>query len=65
MNLMIGLITPPFGMALFVVAKVGDISFRELATTIWPFVVALIVVLMICTYWPWIVMVLPNTLLGP
>jgi TRAP-type C4-dicarboxylate transport system permease large subunit len=52
-------------MALFVVAKVGDISFRELATTIWPFVVALIVVLMICTYWPWIVMVLPNTLLGP
>lgn len=64
MNLMIGLITPPFGMALFVVAKVGDISFRELATTIWPFVVALIVVLMICTYWPWIVMVLPNTLLG-
>lgn len=65
MNLMIGLITPPFGMALYVVAKVGDISFRELATTIWPFVVALIVVLMICTYWPWIVMVLPNTLLGP
>jgi tripartite ATP-independent transporter DctM subunit len=65
MNLMIGLITPPFGMALFVVAKVGDISFRELATTIWPFVLALIVVLMICTYWPWIVMVLPNTLLGP
>jgi C4-dicarboxylate transporter DctM subunit len=64
MNLMIGLITPPFGMALFVVAKVGDISFRELASTIWPFVVALIVVLMICTYWPWIVMVLPNTFLG-
>lgn len=65
MNLMIGLITPPFGMALFVVAKVGDIPFRELATAIWPFVVALIVVLMICTYWPWIVMVLPNALLGP
>jgi tripartite ATP-independent transporter DctM subunit len=65
MNLMIGLITPPFGMALFVVAKVGNIPFRELAITIWPFVVALIVVLMICTYWPWIVMVLPNTFLGP
>jgi tripartite ATP-independent transporter DctM subunit len=64
MNLMIGLITPPFGMALFVVAKVGDIPLRELVTTVWPFVIALIVVLMICTYWPWIVMVLPNTLLG-
>jgi tripartite ATP-independent transporter DctM subunit len=65
MNLMIGLITPPFGMALFVVAKVGSIPFHELARTTWPFVIALIGVLLICTYWPWVVMVVPNTLLGP
>jgi TRAP-type C4-dicarboxylate transport system permease large subunit len=65
MNLMIGLITPPFGMALFVVAKVGNIPFRDLAGATWPFVIALIVVLLICTYWPWIVMVVPNMLLGP
>lgn len=64
MNLMIGLITPPFGMALFVVAKVGGLSLRELTRAIWPFVVSLIGVLMICTYWPWLVMVLPNTLVG-
>jgi tripartite ATP-independent transporter DctM subunit len=65
MNLMIGLITPPFGMALFVVAKVGGIPFHDLARTTWPFVIALIGVLLICTYWPWVVMVVPNTLLGP
>lgn len=65
MNLMIGLITPPFGMALFVVAKVGTIPIQDLARTTWPFVVALIGVLLICTYWPWIVMLVPNLLLGP
>lgn len=62
MNLMIGLIHPPFGMALFVVAKVGDIPYRDLAWAIWPFVIPLLVVLLVCTYWPWIVMVLPNLL---
>jgi len=64
MNLMIGLVTPPFGMALFVVAKVGDIPYRDLAWAIWPFVFPLLGVLMICTFWPWIVMFLPNMLLG-
>lgn len=64
MNLMIGLIHPPFGMALFVVAKVGDIPYKDLAWSIWPFVIPLLIVLLICTYWPWIVMVLPNLMLG-
>lgn len=64
MNLMIGLIHPPFGMALFVVAKVGNIPYRELAWAIWPFVIPLLGVLLVCTYWPWIVLVLPNLLLG-
>ena len=64
MNLMIGLIHPPFGMALFVVAKVRDIPYKDLARSIWPFVIPLLIVLLICTYWPWIVMVLPNLMLG-
>lgn len=64
MNLMIGLIHPPFGMALFVVAKVGDIPYKDLAWSIWPFVIPLLIVLLICTYWPWIVMILPNLMLG-
>lgn len=64
MNLMIGLIHPPFGMALFVVAKVGDIPYKDLAWSIWPFVIPLLIVLLVCTYWPWIVMVLPNLMLG-
>ena len=64
MNLMIGLISPPFGMALFVVAKVGDIPFPDLVRETWPLVMALIVVLLICTFSPGVVMALPNLLLG-
>ena len=64
MNLMIGLISPPFGMALFVVAKVGNIPFADLARETWPLVIALIVVLLICTFSPGVVMALPNLLLG-
>ena len=64
MNLMIGLISPPFGMALFVVAKVGNIPFPDLARETWPLVMALIVVLMICTFLPGVVMALPNFFLG-
>jgi C4-dicarboxylate transporter DctM subunit len=64
MNLMIGLISPPFGMALFVVAKVGNIPFPDLARETWPLVMALIVVLLICTFLPGVVMALPNLFLG-
>ena len=44
MNLMIGILTPPFGVALFVVAKVGNIPFHVLARAILPFLGPLIIV---------------------
>jgi len=64
MNLMIGLISQPFDFALFVVAKVGDIPYRDLAWAIWPFVLQLLCVFLICTYWIWIIMAPPNMLRG-
>lgn len=63
LNLMIGLLTPPFGMALFVVSRVGDIPFAMLAKDIWPFIGALLLVLLICTLFPGLVMYLPNLVL--
>lgn len=64
MNLMIGLCTPPFGMALFVVAKVGEIPFPVLARSILPFLPPLLVVLGICTFWPQAVLFLPRLVFG-
>jgi tripartite ATP-independent transporter DctM subunit len=60
MNLMIGILTPPFGVALFVVAKVGNIPFHVLARAILPFLGPLLIVQVIVTYWPSLILYLPR-----
>jgi tripartite ATP-independent transporter DctM subunit len=64
MNLMIGILTPPFGVALFTVAKVANIPFAVLARAILPFIPPLIVVQIVVTYWPGLVMYLPKLIYG-
>jgi tripartite ATP-independent transporter DctM subunit len=64
MNLMIGILTPPFGVALFTVAKVGNIPFDVLARAIMPFLPPLILVLVLCTHFPGLVMWLPRLIYG-
>jgi tripartite ATP-independent transporter DctM subunit len=59
-NLMIGLMTPPFGMALFVVAKVGNIPYGVLARGILPFLIPLILVLFLVTYVPAASLFIPH-----
>jgi len=64
MNLMIGILTPPFGVALFTVAKVGNIPFDVLARAIMPFLPPLILVLVLITHFPGLVMWLPRLVYG-
>ncbi len=64
MNLMIGILTPPFGVALFTVAKVGNIPFDVLARAIMPFLPPLILVLVLITHFPGLVMWLPRLAYG-
>ena len=59
LNLCIGLLTPPVGIVLFILARVGNISFEDAARGVWPFMIPLVGVLMLCTYVPEIVMWLP------
>lgn len=59
-NLMIGLITPPYGMLLFVLAALANIPLREVISEIWPFVLALIAVLLLITFFPVLVTGLPH-----
>jgi len=61
-NLNIGLITPPVGACLFVVCSIGKISLWEVSKEIWPFFIALFVALMIITYVPYVVLVVPRFL---
>tara|TARA_R110000737_G_scaffold174760_5_gene200064 strand:+ start:431 stop:1720 length:1290 start_codon:yes stop_codon:yes gene_type:complete len=59
-NIMIGLITPPFGMLLFTLSKLGEVPLRAVIAEVWPFVGILIVVLMLVTYVPATVLWLPT-----
>lgn len=63
LNLMIGQVTPPFGVCLFTVAEVGKMKLERLSKAILPFIVPLVIVLLLCTYIPTIVTWLPNMLM--
>ena len=60
LNLMISILTPPMGMALFVVAQVGNIPFQRLATAILPWLIPPIVVLILVCAFPVLSTGLPS-----
>ena len=60
MNLGLGLCTPPVGTCLFVGSVIGKIKIEQTVRTIWPFYLALFVVLMLVTYVPAISLTLPG-----
>lgn len=62
LNLVIGMLTPPVGVVLFVVCGVTGIRMRELVTNIWPFVALMYVVLLLCLFFPAIVTTLPRAM---
>lgn len=51
-NLMIGILTPPMGMALFVVSRVGNIPVGTMYRGILPFLVPLVFVLLLLIFFP-------------
>ena len=63
-NIMIGTITPPVGMIMYVVCGIGKISIAEFAREVWPFIVALVLALALVTFVPSLAMWLPNLLMS-
>ena len=60
LNLGIGLVTPPVGSVLFVGCAVGGAKPEQVIRTIWPFYMALILVLLLVTFIPPISLWLPE-----
>ncbi len=60
LNLMIGLLTPPIGGILFIQSKIAGLDFDRMVQCIWPYTLTLIAVLLLITYVPWLVLVVPN-----
>ncbi len=59
-NAMIGLITPPYGILLFVLNAVTGIRLSEIIREIWPFLIALLLALLVLVLWPDLVLWLPR-----
>jgi tripartite ATP-independent transporter DctM subunit len=61
LNLMIGLLHPPMGMVLFVLARVARLSIEKTTMAILPWLVPLLLSLILITYVPQISLWLPRT----
>ena len=59
----IGLVVPPVGLLLVVVAQIGRVSLSAVTLPMLPYIAILVVTLLLIAYVPWIVLVLPRLLL--
>ncbi|EIM72445.1 TRAP dicarboxylate transporter subunit DctM [Nitratireductor aquibiodomus RA22] len=64
LNLMLGLLTPPVGMVLFVLSRVSRVPFEQCVRATLPFLVPLLAVLLLLTFIPQLVLWLPRLLYG-
>ena len=59
-NIMIGLITPPYGLLLFMMVKIADVPLKDLVRDILPFLAVMIAALALITFVPELVLFLPR-----
>ena len=59
-NIMIGLVTPPYGLLLFLMVKIGEVSLAALVREVLPFLWVMIGALALMTFIPEIVLFLPR-----
>ena len=62
LNLVIGMLTPPVGVILFVVCGITGVKMTELVRESWPFIAAMYGVLFLCMVFPGIVTALPRAM---
>jgi len=59
-SLSIGMLTPPLGICLFISCNIADIQLHEIVKYIYPFLLIMIGLLLLITYVPDLVMLIPN-----
>ena len=64
-NLIVGMITPPMGIGLYVMVAVSRLRFEEVTRASMPFLIPLLIALVIITFVPALSLWLPEFLLGP
>ncbi|WP_374632067.1 TRAP transporter large permease [Ferrovibrio sp.] len=61
-NIMLGLITPPYGLLLFVMTRIAEVPIRDIVRDVMPFLWAMIASLALITLFPDLVLWLPRLL---
>jgi tripartite ATP-independent transporter DctM subunit len=61
-NIMIGLVTPPYGLLLFMMQKISGVPLKDLVSDVLPFLGAMIAALALVTFFPDLVLFLPRLL---
>jgi TRAP-type transport system large permease protein len=61
-NLVLGMLTPPVGVVLFVVCSIANITMGQIMRHVWPFIVFGYGLLVLCIFWPPLVTGLPRAL---
>jgi len=59
-NFMIGMVTPPYGLLLFVMSSLVKVPFNEIVRSIWQFLIPLVAALFVMVLWPDTVLWLPR-----
>jgi C4-dicarboxylate transporter DctM subunit len=59
-NIMIGLITPPYGLLLFLMMKIADVTLKDLVREVMPFLMVMLGALAVITFVPDTVLFLPR-----
>ena len=63
-NIMIGGITPPFGSMMFTTCGITKCPISDFLKEVWPFIVCLILVLLLLTFFPTLINIVPDLIYG-
>jgi C4-dicarboxylate transporter DctM subunit len=64
LSTMIGLITPPVGITMFITCQLAGISVNEFTLAVWRPLLALVLAVIVCALWPELVLFLPRLVMG-
>ena len=59
-NIMIGLVTPPYGLLLFMMVKIAEVPLKDLVREVMPFLAVMLAALAVITLMPGLVLFLPR-----
>jgi len=62
LNLMVGLLSPPFGLCLYIAQDIAEVSYSAAVRATLPYIALILIIILTATYWSDFIMFLPNIL---